>query len=90
MALISILLQFFDNLNKVLNKYDIGPGSIWNMDETGVTTVQRPDRIVARRGRKQIGKITSQERGDLVTVAMAVSALGNHTPCLKCFLLSRK
>ena len=30
------------------------------MDETGVT--QRPDRIIARRGKKQIGAITSQER----------------------------
>ncbi|XP_045036636.1 uncharacterized protein LOC116933790 [Daphnia magna] len=71
---------FFDNLIKVLSQFDIGPGSIWNMDETGITTVQRPDKIVARKGRKQIGAVTSQERGELVTLAMAVSALGNHIP----------
>ena len=31
---------------------------IWNMDETGITTVQKPNRIVAHSGFKQIGKLT--------------------------------
>ena len=47
------------------------------MDETGVITVQRPDKVVARKWRKQIGSITSAERGTLVTLACAVSATGN-------------
>ena len=72
--------KFFDNLEKILSTQDIGPGDIWNADEAGVTTVQRPDRVVGRKGRKQIGKITSQERGQLVTINLAVSALGNHIP----------
>lgn len=50
------------------------------MDETGVTTVQKPDRIVTRRGTRQVGALTSAERGTLVTVAMAVNALGNTMP----------
>lgn len=70
--------MFIDNLISVLKSQDIGPGSVWNMNETGITTVQRPERIVARRGRKQVGAITSQERGELFTVAMTVSALGNR------------
>ncbi|XP_063218424.1 uncharacterized protein LOC134528602 [Bacillus rossius redtenbacheri] len=71
---------FFDNLKDVMNRLKIGPGDVWNMDETGITTVQRPDRVVARKGFKQVGKITSAERGTLVTVAVAVSATGNHVP----------
>ncbi|KZR97022.1 Uncharacterized protein APZ42_008323, partial [Daphnia magna] len=43
-------------------------------------TVQVPDRIVGRRGKKQIGSLTSQERGTLVTLCMAVSAVGNSVP----------
>ena len=39
--------------------------------------MQKPCRIVARRGMKQVGFITSAERGTLVTVAFAVSAIGN-------------
>ncbi|KAM7399783.1 hypothetical protein PAMP_019027 [Pampus punctatissimus] len=31
--------SFFDNLEKVLTRHSLGPGDIWNMDETGVTTL---------------------------------------------------
>lgn len=50
------------------------------MDETGLTTVQRPSKIIAKRGSKQVGAITSGERGTLITIALAVSATGNSTP----------
>ena len=72
--------QFFDNLTVVLQHNKFGPGDIWNADETGITTVQKPCRIVAKRGMKQVGFITSAERGTLVTVAFAVSAIGNSIP----------
>lgn len=72
--------RFFSNLENVLKRYKFSPGDIWNMDETGVTTVQRPDRVVARRGVKQVGRVTSAERGTLVTLACAVSATGNTVP----------
>lgn len=72
--------SFFDNLEKVLTRHSLGPGDIWNMDETGVTTVQKPDRLVARRGFKQVGSLTSGERGTLATLACTVSATGNSIP----------
>jgi hypothetical protein len=50
------------------------------MDETGVRTVQTPDRIIARCGYNQIGKLVSAERGKLVTLALADSATGNTVP----------
>ncbi|XP_065643415.1 uncharacterized protein LOC136075093 [Hydra vulgaris] len=68
---------FFDNLSNVLNRLKLSASDIWNIDETGITTVQRPDCVVARRGFRQIGRITSAERGALVTMALAVSAIGN-------------
>lgn len=72
--------MFFNNLTTVLKRSNFEPNDIWNMDETGVTTVQKPDRIVGRRGFKQIGKLTSAERGTLVTAAFAVNAAGNAIP----------
>jgi len=45
------------------------------MDETGITTVQKPKKVVARKSFKQIGHITSAERG---TLMYAVSAAGNN------------
>ena len=45
-----------------------------------MTTVHRPDRIVASKGTEQVGAITSAERGTLVTVAVAASASETLVP----------
>ena len=55
---------------------------IYNIDETGITTVQKPSKIVAAKGTKQVGAMTSGERGTLVTMAVAVSGVGNMLPPL--------
>lgn len=68
---------FFDNVAEVLQRHQFGPGAIWNVDETGVTTVHKSDRVVARRGFKQVGSLTSAERGSLIILACAVSATEN-------------
>lgn len=72
--------MFYDNLQVVLDRYHFEPQNIYNVDETGVTTVQKPNRVVARRGTRQVGALTSAERGALVTLAFAVNALGNVIP----------
>jgi len=72
--------SFFDNLSTVMSRHFFQAHEIWNMDETGVTTVQSPNRVMARRGYKQVGSIVSAERGTLVTMACAISAIGNNTP----------
>ncbi|KAJ8892903.1 hypothetical protein PR048_005484 [Dryococelus australis] len=55
------------------------PSDIYNVDKTGITTVQRLDHIVATKGVKQVESMTSAERGSLVTMALAVSATGNSS-----------
>ena len=72
--------MFFNNLQICLQRHQFTPADIWNMDETGVTTVQRPDKVISRKGQKQVGAITSAERGSLVTMACAGSAIGNSIP----------
>lgn len=72
--------KFFSYLKTVYQRLHLEASDIWNVDETGMTTVQKPDRVVARRGFKQIGKLTSAERGTLVTLTVAVSAGGNTVP----------
>ncbi|XP_065124996.1 uncharacterized protein [Paramisgurnus dabryanus] len=71
---------FFNRLREVIDKNGFDGSDIWNVDETSVTTVQAPSRVVARRGVKQVGAMTSGERGTLVSVAYAVQALGNTIP----------
>jgi hypothetical protein len=71
--------EFFD-LVEDIKKRGISPTNFFNADESGFTTVHRPDGVIASRGRKQVGLITSAERGTLVTVCVAVSASGTAIP----------
>ena len=71
---------FYDNLTVVMDRHKFEPQDIYNADETGITTVQKPDRVVARRGARQVGSVTSAERGTLVSVAFAANAIGNVIP----------
>ena len=61
---------------------------IFNLDETWGTTVQKVPKVVATKGLKQVGQITSRERGELVTVCVIVSASGQTLP--SAFVFPRK
>lgn len=76
------VMMFFDNLEDALKRFSgFSDGSrIWNLDETGTTTVQKPKKIIAQKGVKQVGKITSADRGSLVTTCCIISAAGNTMP----------
>ena len=69
--------KFFDHLASVMDRCKFTPNTIFNVDETGVTTVQSPKQVLAAKGTKQIGSITSRERGELVTLVCCISATGN-------------
>lgn len=72
--------NFFENLKTVYERHRFGPESIYNIDETGLSTVQRTQKVIALRGTKQVGQVTSAERGTLVTVCCGINALGNSIP----------
>ena len=38
---------FFYKLAEVVDRYKFTPNDIWNVDETGVSTVQKPNKVVA-------------------------------------------
>ncbi|XP_050298015.1 uncharacterized protein LOC126737250 [Anthonomus grandis grandis] len=71
-----------------MDKYKFSPSRIWNTDETGVSTVTKPSKIVAAKGKRNIGAVTSGERGTNVTLITAVSAIGNTIPPM--FVFPRK
>jgi hypothetical protein len=79
---------FFQKLSDVMDRSHFSASNIFNVDETGITTVQKPNKIIARKGIKQVGALTSQERGTLVTMVIAVNACGNSVPPM--FLFPRK
>lgn len=80
-----MLKHFFSNLCKLYDKYKFEPHNIYNIDEIGVTTVHKPTKILAVKGTKQVSAITSRERETLVTVVLAVNAIGNTEPPMLIF-----
>ncbi|KAG5900224.1 hypothetical protein JTB14_008106 [Gonioctena quinquepunctata] len=66
--------------SKYTNDFSKNASWIWNIDGAGATTAQKSKQIVAARGQKQVGAITSAERGTLVRLACACNAAGNFIP----------
>ena len=60
---------------------------MYNVNETGCTTAQsvKNAKVIACRNEKQVGKLTSGERGALVTILYAVNAAGNFIPPMLLF-----
>jgi len=79
---------YFDQLEPLVAKLNSGGRVIYNLDETGCTTVPRVPKVVAQKGVKQVGQVTSRERGELVTLCGIVSATGVALPPV--FVFPRK
>lgn len=79
---------FFRNLDSMYQKYRFKPDSIYNVDESGITTVQKPAKCLGPKGIKQLGYKTSGERGKNVTVICCMSAAGKYVAPM--FIFPRK
>ncbi|XP_033213376.1 uncharacterized protein LOC117170605 [Belonocnema kinseyi] len=79
---------FYDKLNTILSRDELTASCIWNLDGTGVSTVSKPSEIIAEKGKRTFGSITSGERGTNVTLIAAVSASGRSIPPM--FIFPRK
>lgn len=69
--------KFFDNLEPFIG---VDQARIYNVDETGISTVTKPVKILAARGRKRVGSLASGERGTNTTVICCMSATGIFVP----------
>ncbi|XP_064639539.1 uncharacterized protein LOC135495059 [Lineus longissimus] len=72
--------EFFALLSEAFAKHKFAANMVYNLDESGITTVQSVPKIIAEKGTKQVGQITAQERGTLVTVCCCVNAVGQALP----------
>nr|CAI5855031.1 unnamed protein product [Callosobruchus analis] len=72
---------YFKALSNILDQYKFLPENIYNMDESGLTTVQNKcQKVYAAKGRKQVGALSSAEREQHLTVVCAMSAIGIYIP----------
>ena len=72
---------FFNILKTVQDNHFHPAHRIYNVDETGLLTVQtRNSKVFSLKGRRQVGAITSAEKGLLSTFAACMSAGGTFIP----------
>ena len=74
--------MFFDQYESIITRpnFKLKPHRIWNLDETGVKTVQGTSKIRSEKGLKQVPQITWDEGRVLVTMCCCVSAIGAALP----------
>lgn len=73
--------SFFANLSAVYESHHYRPDRVWNMDESGFPTVPtKVQKLLAEKGSKRVGQMSTQERGTNITVAVAVNAAGQKIP----------
>lgn len=72
---------FYENLKQLFNKYNFRPSRIYNTDETGISTVpNKIPKVLTNKGKRSVNKVTSAERGQLVTAVCCFSAGGHYIP----------
>lgn len=81
--------KFYDLLEETVYKPEGGrkipAANIYNVDETGFTVVQKPGRVLAAKGKKYVGSLTSAEKGRTITAVCCTSATGNYVPPMLVF-----
>lgn len=77
-----ILSDYFAKLGAVCAKLNLlsKPMQIYNMDETGVSVVHKPGKVVTEVGCRNVWAITSGEKGKTHTILTCVSASGFALP----------
>lgn len=84
---------FFDTLKSLLfdstGQRLIPEVNIYNVDESGYSICHKPTKVVATKGKKNIGSLTSAEKGKTVTAVCCVSAGGIYVPPMLIFPRAR-
>ncbi|KAJ4435306.1 hypothetical protein ANN_17916 [Periplaneta americana] len=80
------VIKFFDIYEPLMNIINHSPNRLYNCDETGLTVVQhKVNKVVSLKGKRQVGSVSSAERGSLVTAVTCMSAAGHFLPPLLVF-----
>ena len=80
---------YFDNLKTVLDQHHFQPHQIFNCDESGLTCVHKPVKVLAPKGKRCVSSATSAERGETTTILIGYSASGVCVPPMMIFKRKR-
>lgn len=81
--------RFYKNLKDLYEEYKFQPSRIYNVDETGMSTVpKKTPKVVSAKGKKIVSKVVSAERGITITAICCMNANGHYIP--PAFIYPRK
>jgi hypothetical protein len=81
-----MLKFFFSILKTELERIKYSAARLSDVDEMGVTIVQHTSqKVISLKGKQQVHKLSSAERGALVTVVTCMSAAGTYGPPMLVF-----
>jgi hypothetical protein len=87
----TVVKQFFCLSSSLQDKYNFNSDNIYNVDETRISTVpSKQIKVFGLSGKRQVGGLSSTERGVLVTAEIFMSASGNFVPMMFVFPLARE
>lgn len=75
--------RFYDVVESVVfpdGIQTVPDGNIFNVDESGYTICHKPQKIVAKKGKRAVGTLLSAERGKTVTAVCCISGEGSFVP----------
>ena len=78
---------FFNVYTEAVEKYNFAPDRIFNLDESSLTTVMKPVKVLCEKG-KPVASQISRERGASMTFVGIVNAAGSFIPPV--FIIPRK
>lgn len=68
--------KFNQLLGDIYDKFEFTPDKIYKCDETGISVVSKTkSKILATKGGKQVGSLSSAERGQTITVEICLTLL---------------
>lgn len=82
--------EFFDVLERIVDENGIDAFHIYNVDESGFSTVQKKSpKVLALKGKHQVGFVASGERGINTTLVCCCNAVGTFVPPMFIFKRQR-
>ena len=81
--------RYFTLLEQIIDEHKLTAMRIYNMDESGISVVQKSWQVIGLKGKHQIGSISSAERGINTTVVCCNNAAGQYDPPLVIFKRKR-
>lgn len=80
---------FYDNVERLLTQHKFTPSRIYNCVETSVSCMHKHLKVLAPKAIRQVGKLTSAERGKNITFLSCMSTNDDYIPPFFVFLRQR-